>query len=300
MRHSGQIEIASAGVFYGTVTVGASLLSRNGVSVLAISFYFLAFSLIILAPFALKKGFSNRVRSASKFLLAYGLIGAFLVLSQFVSLSLGVSPAITALLLYTQPVWTVLFGRLFFSEKIDFPRIGVITLALAGALLISNPFSQTARSNLQGTVLTGEIVALLGGVFLSGWIILGKKARMGNFRDPAELTFAARGSTLVYIAAISGAAILLGRGSLFAGASISYVNLTYLFIFSIVAGVLPDYLFYRGIEKVGPVQAGVILLLEPVSASVLSAFLLISNTGIFQLVGGALILLSNYLVIKSE
>ncbi|MCL4519705.1 MAG: EamA family transporter [Thaumarchaeota archaeon] len=119
MRRSGQIEIASAGVFYGTITVGASLLSKNGVPVLAISFFFLAFSLVVLAPFALKRGFNNRIKSSARFLLAYGLIGAFLVLSQFASLSLGVSPAITALLLYTQPVWTVVFGRLFLSEKID-------------------------------------------------------------------------------------------------------------------------------------------------------------------------------------
>ncbi|MDG6994927.1 MAG: EamA family transporter [Nitrososphaerota archaeon] len=53
-------------------------------------------------------------------------------------------------------------------------------------------------------------------------------------------------------------------------------------------------------NTVQSVQAGVILLLEPVSAAVLSALLLISNLGIFQLIGGALILLSNYFVIKSE
>ncbi|MCL4518068.1 MAG: DMT family transporter [Thaumarchaeota archaeon] len=294
------MEIATAGILYGTVTVGASLLSRNGVPVLAVSFFFLSLSLIVLAPFAFRKGFASRVKRSSRFLLAYGLIGAFLVLSQFVSLSMGVSPAITALLLYTQPLWTVVFGRLFFSEKIDLSKLGVIVLALSGALFVSNPFSESAQSNLQGTLLVGEVIALLGGVFLSGWIILGKKARLSEFINPAELTFAARGSTLIYVTAICAVAILLGQNHLLGSPTVIYSNFAYLFVFSIVAGVLPDYLFYRGIEKVQSVQAGVILLLEPVSAAILSAALLISDLGMFQIVGGALILLSNYFVIKSE
>ena len=214
MRHAGQLEIASAGVLYGTITVGASLLSKNGVPVLAISFFFLVFSLVVLAPFALKKGFSGRIKRAFRFLSAYGAIGAFLVLSQFTSLSLGVSPPITALLLYTQPIWTVLFGRLFFSERIDISRAGVIILALVGALFVSDPFSQSAQINLQGSLLVGEIIALLGGVFLSGWIILGKQARSSNFVDPSELTFAARASVFVYISIICISALLLGQGPL--------------------------------------------------------------------------------------
>ncbi|MDG6994928.1 MAG: EamA family transporter [Nitrososphaerota archaeon] len=181
MRRAGQLEIASAGVLYGTITVGASLLSKNGVPVLAISFFFLAFSLVVLAPFALKKGFSGRIKNALRFLSVYGAIGAFLVLSQFTSLSLGVSPAITALLLYTQPIWTVMFGRLFFSERIDISRAAVVILALAGAFFVSDPFSQSAQINLHGPRLIGEIIAFLGGVFLSGWIILGRRARSTDF-----------------------------------------------------------------------------------------------------------------------
>ena len=78
-----------------------------------------------------------------------------------------------------------------------------------------------------------------------------------------------------------------------------YRNIIPLFAFALVAGTIPDFLFYSGIERVQALQAGVILLLEPISAVILSVVLLISTPSLVQAAGGALILLSNYFVNRS-
>lgn len=300
MGNSGRMLIASAGILYGTVTVGANLLTRRGIPVLGITITFLGFSLIPLLPFVIRRGLLERIKSSSKYLFYYGVVGTFLVFAQFISLSFGVPPAIVALLLYTQPVWTVLFGRAFFSEAINKMRIIIIMLALAGALLVSDPFSSIRTLGAGSGTLAGESIALVGGVFLSLWIILGKRGRLDNFQDPVELTFVARGSTSVFIAFISMGVLISGRADLFGNPFTIYSNISYLFAFAIIAGLLPDYLFYKGVETVSSIQAGVILLLEPISAALLSVLLMISSLGPLELIGAGLILVSNYFVVRSD
>ncbi len=77
-------------------------------------------------------------------------------------------------------------------------------------------------------------------------------------------------------------------------------NLLPLLIFSLIAGTLPDFLFYVGIGNVQSLQAGVILLLEPLSSMIISATLMLASVGLPQIAGAALILLSNYAVIRTS
>ena len=294
MKERGVPLIAMSGLLYGGITVGGSLLSREGLSTFDISFFFLSLSLIPIFPFVLSKNFFLKLIASWKYLTAYSLVNSGLVLLQFESLSLGLSPAVSALLLYTQPIWTVLLGRTFFSERVDSGRVMVIVLALVGAFLISNPTDIFRKgSNFH---LYGDIAALTGAVFLSIWIILGKKGRLDAFQKPVELVFAVRGSTLLVVSAISLTFLASGQHLFFSNPELISESILPLLGFAIITGTLPDFLFYSGIAKVEILRAGVILLLEPISSAVISVVLLISIPNWVQIVGGALILLSNYFV----
>jgi len=299
LKKDGRILIASAGFLYGGIAIGGTLLSRAGLSAFDISFFFLSLSLVPLLPFVASKDFFVRMRHSWRYLTAYSLANSGLVLLQFESLKLGLAPAISALLLYTQPIWTIIFGKLFFSEKIDITRIGVIVLALVGVFLITDPITLLQEVGSNASNLYGEIAALTGAVFLSIWIILGKKGRLDIFHKPAELVFAVRGSTLILVSVISLATLTTGAHVFLANPGDVTSNIIPLFAFAIVTGMIPDLLFYSGIEKVQALQAGVILLLEPISTAILSIVLLISTPSLIQAVGGALILLSNYFVNRS-
>jgi DME family drug/metabolite transporter len=295
MRVDGRIDIAFAGIFYGLVTVGASLLSKVGLSTLDISFFFLTISIIPLAPFVLQRNFARRVLSSSGFLVTYSIVNTLILITQFGSISLGLAPAVVALLLYSQPVWTVLLGRIIFHERIDLIRITVIAIALTGIVLVTDPL--TAISSAGTNKFFAEILALLGGVFLSLWIILGKKGRTSNFKSPVELTFAVRATSCIPIGLISFGSLLFQKGLFLDNIGAVYSNIWGIILFAIFAGTIPDFLFYLGIERVQSLQAGIILLLEPVSAAVLSSIVLLNSLTVLQIGGGALILASNYLVI---
>lgn len=221
-----------------------------------------------------------------------------MILLQFESLVLGLQPAVSALLLYTQPIWTIIFGKAFFSENIGRAKIGMVVVGLFGVLLIVNPesfFREIGSSNF-----FGELSALAGGIFLSLWIILGKKGRLENFKSPGEMAFAVRGSTLVFVSVSCFSTIAIGYHTFFESPELITANLIPLFAFSVVAGAMPDYLVYRGIEKLQSLQIGVLLLLEPISSAILSAILLISSLTLFEVAGGCLILFSNYLFARSN
>jgi DME family drug/metabolite transporter len=303
-EREGVLSIASSGILYGLVTVGGSLLSRIGFSVLDVSFFFIFFSILALAPFALKKNpnLLSVMRSNWKFFILYAVVNLIILVSQFGSLALGLEPPIVALLLYTQPIWTMIFGRFAFSEKITVGRITIIILALIGVFLVTNPISffsqQVGLSTTNQTdKLYSELLALLGGLFLSLWLILGKKGRMSRIEEPVSLTFAVRSFSLIPIGIVSLLAFGLGT-RLFLSSPVDFnASLGYLVLFAIFAGAIPDYLFYRGVRKVAAVQAGVILLLEPVSAAVISIVIHIATLNLIQIAGGVLILLSNYFVV---
>ena len=119
MKNQGAFLIGGGGLLYGIISVGGSLLAKRGLSALDISFFFLSLSLIPLVPFIISKDFFSKIFKSWRYLLAYSLINSGLVILQFESLILGVSPAISALLLYTQPVWTVVFGKLLLQEQVN-------------------------------------------------------------------------------------------------------------------------------------------------------------------------------------
>ena len=239
LKGEGRIIVATAGVLYGGVSVGGSLLAKTGLSAFEISFFFLAFSLIPLTPFALRQGFVRKIGESWRYLSVYSMVGTGLILLQFESLVLGLQPAVSALLLYTQPIWTIVFGKAFFSEKIDRAKIGMVGLALFGVLLIVNPesfFSQIGSNNF-----FGEISALAGGILLSLWIILGKKGRLENFRSPGEMAFAVRGGTLVFVSETCFSILALGYQTFFESPELISTNLIQLFAFSIVAAAIHAY-----------------------------------------------------------
>lgn len=78
------------------------------------------------------------------------------------------------------------------------------------------------------------------------------------------------------------------------------VFLLCLVVYASIGGVIPHLLFYRGFKKIEASVAGILLLPEPISASILAALSLDQPIGLDIMVGGALILLSNYFVISAR
>jgi drug/metabolite transporter (DMT)-like permease len=71
-------------------------------------------------------------------------------------------------------------------------------------------------------------------------------------------------------------------------------------LFALLSHIIPALFFFKGIRKIEAFIAGIVLLLEPVSATVLASILFGQPIGFNLVTGGFLILISNYLAIQKQ
>jgi len=288
--------IISAAILYGTITVGGQFFANLGLSLYEISFYAMFFISLILLPIVLIKRQYLIKKEMFLFFIIYGLIGALLELTQFGGIVLGVPVAIVALLLYSQPIWTTIFGKLMLREKITSIKIIAVALALAGVIVLLKPW------NIESVgPIAGIISALLGGLFLSLWVIYGRKSGISN-QHYITTIFGYTALSSAWILLIWPIANLFIHEPNIIRLSVNLPSQYWLYflIFALISGVIPHSFFFRGTQKVHASIAGIILLLEPVSAIILAMILFAQPIGFNVLFGGALILFSNYLVLSKN
>lgn len=288
------IYIIITGILYGTLVFGGQIFVDFGLSLYELSMFTFVFGILLL-PFIFKKEKRPRKTSMALFLLL-GLFGALTTLSQFGALILGIPVAIVVLLLYTQPLWTIIFGRIFLNEKINRNKISALFFVLFGVTILVNPFEISNIGNIHGIIL-----ALLGGICLSGWVICGRKS--GIEKEHFITT------TFVYMMACLFFLIISYPIVSFFISDPAMIRVSFnqpiliwalLFFFVLISEIMPSALFFKGVQKVSASDAGIILLLEPVSASVLATVFLKQPLSLNILIGGALILISNYIIIKKD
>jgi drug/metabolite transporter (DMT)-like permease len=286
--------IVTAAILYGTLTVGAQFFVNLGLSLYEISLYPILFiSLIFLPALLIKRQYMIK-KEMILFFIIYGLIGALLQLTQFGGIVLGVPVAVVALLLYTQPIWTTAFGKLMIKEQITPRKVVAICIALAGVVLLLRPWDIGSVG-----APTGIISALLGGMFLSLWIIWGRKT--GISKQPSITAVTGwMGFAVIWLLLLWPIVSLFIPESNITRLSVNFPlhYWFYLIIYALLARLFSYLFFYRGVQKIQASITGVIMLFEPVSAAILAAILFIQPIGFNILSGGALILFSNYIIHK--
>jgi drug/metabolite transporter (DMT)-like permease len=231
-----------------------------------------------------------------KIFLAFGLIEALALLLEFAPVILGVPVSVSVLLLYTAPLWTVIFSRFIFKEAITVPKIIAVGLVLLGVVFLVNPSSITKEGNMAGI-----LIALVSGIFLSLWTIFGKIC--GNEKSsPAKTQFYNVFFTLIFLLILQPVMSSFIQNPALINFSFDLPAMVwvYLGLFALISNLIPHLSYYHGIREVPASTAGVILLLEPLAGTLLAALFLAQAITLNVLLGGILILAANYLVIKYE
>jgi DME family drug/metabolite transporter len=287
--------VIGAGIFLGTIFFGAQVFVNMGLSLYESIFFTIIFGLILLPVVILRKK-SRIKRGMVTFLAFLGFFGAVTKLSEFGGIALGVPVAMTVLLIFTQPLWTIILGKLLLNEKINRYKILAVFLVIAGVAILLNPFTGSGTGSPAGI-----FVALIGGVSLSCWVIYGRKGGIKKY-DTTATVFGYIIFTLLFVA-ISypiASAFVSNPALTRVSFDIPPVTWLYLFVFSMVSTVIPYYLVFRGERGVSASATGTILLLEPLSASALALVFLGQAITINTLAGGFLILVSNYIMLRNE
>jgi drug/metabolite transporter (DMT)-like permease len=286
--------VITAAVLYGAITAGGQFFIDLGLSLFEISLYRVLFISLMILPVVLIKREYLIKREMLFFFVIYGLIGAFLELAQFGGIVLGVPVAIVILLLYSQPIWTIVFARLMLKESITPRKIISAVIAFSGIVLLLKSWEIKSVDSALGI-----LCSLLGGIILSLWIIWGRKSGI-NKQHYLTTTIGWSGFSVIWLLLLWPIVTLFIHRPNIIKLSAQFPLEYWLqfLVFGFIAGVIPHLLFYRGMQKIHASTAGIMLLLEPVSATLLAAILFSQPIGLNILSGGGLILLSNYLIIS--
>jgi drug/metabolite transporter (DMT)-like permease len=285
-----------SGILSGIIVFGGEIFKRIGLSLLELSILVYFPSIFFLFPFL--KGKRSQIFNIQniKLLLLWSLFAGLTVIFQFGSIVAGAPVAIVVLLLYTQPIWTIIISKFFYKEKIIKKDVIALIPAILGVLILVNPWSLRAIGNP-----TGVILALCGGLALSGWITVGNHVGKSKI-DPYVSKFM---ETILEIVLIT--AILLATSFVIKRPDIVEFRLNWsiqiwaaLILFSLITQVINHVLYLKGSKVVPATEAGIIMLLEPVSGAILAALFLNQAITLNIFVGGVLILIANYFVLTQK
>ncbi|MBU7042702.1 MAG: DMT family transporter [Theionarchaea archaeon] len=292
LKHYGGLILA--GCFFGTISIFSAVLRDQGVSSFQQAFFRSGFALPIILLVCSFSQVSVTVsrRSILSFMLL-GMVMAGVGFFENTAVALGTPVAVVVLLLYTQPVWTALFGRLFLHELINTPKQIALIMAIAGMILISKVWNITLTNYL------GILLALVSGVLLSVEFIMIKNISLQSVHYLVSIFWVYLFRTLftLPLGIISG---ILSDNRLISQftLSLSLEKWLILLLFALIPMVLGMILFYRSIKYVPIISTGIIMLIEPVSGIFYGMLLLGEMIDYIMMVGGILILLASVVVIK--
>ena len=230
-------------------------------------------------------------KSQINFILMLGLTGVFAYNILFFSGLRHIEAGRASIIIANNPILISILSAIIFKEAFNWIKAAGICLSVTGAIVvITNGRLGDAASYSLGA---GEL--LIFGCVLS-WVaysLIGKAAM-------ATL------SPLICVAysAVAGAALLL-LPALHFGLSTEvtaytltdWVSLIYLAVFGTVLGF---FWYYQGIEKIGAMRASVFINFVPISAIILSFFILHESLRLSLLAGGAMVIVGVYFTNASQ
>ena len=210
-----------------------------------------------------------------------GLMGAALNLAMFQAFSR--SPiAVVLLCFYTYPAIVAAASAMLGWERLDRARVAALGISLAGmvAVVAGAPGGVNA-----GVDPLGVVLALSAALSQATFVLVSRHGYRSVPTDQSMLVILGAAAVVAVAVGLSGGAgasmlLPLARPDL----------LTVVVFTGIFAAAIPSLLFLAGIRWIGPVRAGILMLVEPLVGVALAAMLLGEPLGPIQVVGGLAIL----------
>ncbi len=269
------------------ISFASILIKKAEAPALVIAAYRLGIASLILAPLAAVRRREELRRLAPRDWGLSFLSGAFLSL-HFVAWIASLqytSVASSVVLVATNPIFVGLGTVLFLKERLH-PLLvaGILVSTLGGIVIGWEDF------RLGGPALYGDLLALVGAVAHSGYLLIGRRVRQ-------------RTSALAYITLVYGTAALLTLGAaLLVGVPwTGYTAQTYAMIVLLALGpqLLGHTAYNWALRYVTPAVVAVVILAEPVGATALAYALLGEPLTPTKALGGLLTLLGIYLAVRA-
>ena len=275
-------------VFWGGTFIAGRVLAQE---VEPYSGSFLRFLVASVCMIPLVRHFEGRLQPLGRrqafVVFLSGMTGVFLYNVFFLTGMQTVQAGRASVIVASNPVLISLFAALLFrGERMTAMKALGVALSVCGAVFVitrGNPVEI-----LQGAVGRGEML-IFGCV--ASWVsysLIGKVV-MRDVPPVSAVTYAC----LVGSAALLPPALIEGMaGSLGGYSTAAWLSIVYLGFFGTCLGFI---WYYEGIREIGPSKAAVFINFVPISAVIMSFFLLGEPVDFSLLVGGALVLSGIYL-----
>lgn len=289
MKKKAFIYIILAGILWGTSGIFVKLLSPYGITPFQMTAVRGTVSSACMFVFALIKDRSllkikptDIVFFALIGLSLFGTGGCYYTSMQMTSVSTAV------ILMYTAPVYVMIFSVLFLGEKFSKLKLVSIVCMLAGCCLVSGMIGGLKFN------VAGILIGVLSGISYAAYNILTKIAMRRGFTAVTATMY-----SFVFMAVIA-----LSFSSpidiVYAAKNDPLPLIPMLIALGIVTHVLP-YLFYTLSMKSLPVgTVSALGIVEPMAATIFSVILFKEKLDIFSASGIILILAAVFLLAKAE
>ena len=286
----GFIYVILAGMGFGFLGIFGRLAFKSGLNVeilLSLRFILAALILFIYISISNKKQLHLSKKQIFISLLLGSLGYASFSTLYFMSLE-GLSAALASLLLFTFPIWVNLINVLFFKEKLDLKHFMSLFIACVGlTLLVWGPVFFESMSYI--------FYALTAAIGYAFYVIISEKAQKNT---PAI-------SSSLYV--ITGAAIMLtflggvqGKITTQSFGLVNHQQWLYILGLSLVCTIFPIIFFLLGLQRISSSKASIIVMVEPVVATLAGWMILNEKLSHQQILGVILVLAALYLNQKPQ
>jgi len=253
----------------------------EGLEPLAIAFYRLLFTTLLLLPFVLlqqreeMKGL--KVKNLA-ILIAIGLVLAFHFSLWISSLELT-SVASSVILVTAHPILVGTVSHLYLKDRLSKLNFLGILIAIGGVIVLT--YGDFEGGPLTGTRAFGNILAFIAGICAGIYILGGRKMR----RELPVITYAfvvyLSCTVFLFIGCLATATPLTGLSSN------AYILLL---LMALIPGILGHTLYNWSLKHVTATVVSVSLLGEPIGSSILAMLLLAEMPSTWVLIGGPFVL----------
>jgi drug/metabolite transporter (DMT)-like permease len=280
-RAIGVTFIVISAASFGTLAIFGRYAYASGLDTFTLLFLRFTFSALLMAILLIMRGEPLPRGGTLLRLAGMGALGYVGQSYCYLSAIKYASAGLVALLLYLYPTFVAILSAIFLKERLQRFKLVALGLATLGAALTVNP---------QGGHWSGVALALCAAAIYSVYIIVGTgPMRQVSALQSSMVIFAAAGMVFGVLTAINGAHFPVSSTGWLAVAAVT-----------LIATVIPVVTFLAGLKLIGPTDASMLSILEPVVTVLLAALLFGEMLRPVTLLGGGLILAAVLLLTRGE
>lgn len=277
-----------ASILFGLVHPGSKLIMSSGLDLISFCLLYVLIRFLAQLPFMISQHrYLVGNAKAWLYLAAIGLTGAGLQLCEFAGIKDGLPVPTVTFLVYSHPVWSLLLSRVINHEPLSLVSFLKLSSGLIGIICIvegSPSFYQADLPTLLAPMTAGVLIAL--------WVSLSKQVKsLGT--SIWTISFYYDFFALLALLAIRiqrpGSSMTLTELARWLQ---SPLHLASILAYAIFVGLVPNLLFYTGNATTTARAAGLILLIEPLVATLVSHFIWIDRLSDFFFVGALFIVIT--------